>query len=386
MMRISASARMRHPRAAIAVASLSVFAVLGAILVLAAGSSAASTASPVGLGTAGNFAVLAGAAITDVPTSSITGNVGVSPGTSDGVSCPEVHGTIFSPIGPLACGVTNPGLLTTATNDVYSPTGAYLNAKNRTPFTTLLGIPVPADNQLGGRTLVAGVYRLDHATTANLTGNVTLSGSATDVWIFQASTDLSFASGSTVHFSGGAQACNVFWQVGTLATIGSSANISGTILAGAGITAGTGATITGRLIAGTLVSLHQNTIIRPTCATAPGAQPPGRALYCAPNGQAYDLVQGENTQPPYDALNLIPAYVNPVTGSVSCTFPAAVTTTVAATTTTTTATPPPPPVAPPPTPKKASKPKRDVGVKAAKVVRIKHVPPKPAVHTSGFTG
>ena len=294
------SKRTRRSRVAVAGASLSVLAVLGAILVLA-GSSAAATPTTVGLGTAGNFAVLAGTSITDVPTSAITGNVGLSPATGaamTGMTCAEVQGTIYSvdASGPLPCRITNPGLLTTAINDAFGVNGAYLDAQNRTPFTTLLGTVVPADNQLGGKTLGPGVYRLASATTANLTGNVTLSGSASDVWIFQASSNLVFSSSSTVNFSGGAQACNVFWQVGTSATIGTGANISGTILAGASITAATGATITGRLLAAVTVTLDHNTIVRPTCATAPGAQPPGRALYCAPNGQSYDLVNGQDKE------------------------------------------------------------------------------------------
>src|SRR5437868_1499169 len=88
----------KRSRAVVAVASLSVFAALGAILVLA-GSSAAATPTTVNLATAGNFAVLAGTGISDVPTSAITGNVGLSPhpGTDiTGLTCAEVHGTIYT--------------------------------------------------------------------------------------------------------------------------------------------------------------------------------------------------------------------------------------------------------------------------------------------------
>ena len=389
--------RTRRSSALVAGASLSAFAVLGAILVLA-GSGAAATPTAVGLGTAGNFAVLAGTSITDVPTSAITGNVGLSPATGaaiTGLTCPEVTGTIYSvdASGPLPCRITDANLLTVAKNDMST---AYGDAAGRTPFTILLGSTVPADNQLGGKTLGPGVYRLASATTANLTGNVTLSGSASDVWIFQASSNLVFSGSSTVQFSGGAQACNVFWQVGTSATIGTGANISGTILAGASITAATGATITGRLLAAVTVTLDHNTIIRPTCASAsaPEAQPPGRQLYCAPNGQSYDLVQGENLQPPYDVLNLVPATVDPATGAVSC-APAVVAVTTP--TTTTTATSPPPPATTTPTstmptkttPSPATKPpasKTPSGVKAAKRVHVAHVAPQPARHQGGFTG
>ena len=109
--------RSRRSRAAVAVASLSVFAALGAILVLA-GSSAAATPTTVNLATAGNFAVLAGTGISDVPTSAITGNVGLSPhpGTDiTGLTCIEVHGTIYTTnnAGP-SCHNFNLGLVNTA--------------------------------------------------------------------------------------------------------------------------------------------------------------------------------------------------------------------------------------------------------------------------------
>lgn len=396
-MSIFTSTRTRRSRAVVAGASLSVFAVLGAILVLA-GSSAAATPTTVGLGTAGSFAVLAGSGISDVPTSAISGNVGLDPAAGSaitGLTCPEVNGTIYTnnAAGPL-CRTVNGGLLTTAKNDL---TNAYGDANGRTPFTTLSA----ADNQLGGQTLVPGVYRFGSASTANLTGTLTLSGSAGSVWIFQATSDLVFGSGSTVAMTGGASACNVFWVVNSSATINTGADISGTILALSSITANTGATINGRLLAETgLVTLQSNTINASACGAAaaasgsgPAPQPPGRAIYCAPNGQTYDLVAGENKLPPYDALNLVPAAVDPVTGSESCspqvvttTTAATTTTTAAATTTTTAATPPPPVVAPPPTPKKASTPKAKSGVKAAKTVRVKHVAPQPAKHASGFTG
>ncbi len=389
-MRLSISTRMRHSRAAVAGASLSALAVLGAILVLA-GSSAAATPTTVGLGTAGSFAVLAGTGISDVPTSAISGNVGLDPAAGSaitGLTCPEVNGTIYAnnAAGPL-CRTVNGGLLTTAKNDL---TNAYGDANGRTPFTTLPG----GDNQLGGQTLVPGVYRFGGASTANLTGTLTLSGSAGSVWIFQATSDLVFASSSSVQMTGGASACNVFWVVNSSATLGTTSSISGTILALSSITADHGAHIDGRLLAENgLVSLDTNTVNASACgaaASSPTQQPPGRAIYCAPNGQTYDLVAGEDKQAPYDTLNLVPAYVDPVTGSESCNFPKAVTTTAAATTTTaaatTTTTVATPPVAPPPTPKKASAPKAKGGIKAATAVRIKHVAPKSAVHTSGFTG
>jgi hypothetical protein len=390
----SISKSSRRLRLGLMVASLSGLAALGAGLILA-GSSAAASPATVGLGTAGNFAVLAHSAITDVPTSSITGDVGVSPLTSNGLSCPEVTGTIYSvdASGPAPCRVTNPGLLTTATAD---DTTAYNDAAGRTPFTTLAG----GDNQLGGQTLVGGVYRFGSATTANLSGTLTLSGSASDVWIFQASSDLILATGANVVLTGGASACNVFWQVDSSATLNSGSNISGTILALTSITAGSGATISGRLLAQTGdVTLDDNTVNLSGCgsggsSSVPAPQPPGRALYCSPSGQSYDLVQGQDTQPPYAALGLVPATIDPVTGSASCSASAtATTTTTAATTTTTTAAttttatvPPPPPATTTAKPKPAPPAHKATGVKAAKHTSVTHVAPQPAKHTGGFTG
>jgi len=198
--------------------------------------------------------------------------VGLSPaaGAFIGLTCAEVTGTIYSvdASGPLPCRVTNAGLLTTAKNDL---TIAYGNAAGRTPDTTF----VSGDNQLGGQTLIPGVYRFGGAATANLIGNLTLSGDASSVWIFQATSSLITASSSTVTLTGGAQACNVFWQVGTSATIATSTSFVGTIMADQSIALQTGATLQGRALASVAaVTLDQNTITRPTCAAAPPPPPP----------------------------------------------------------------------------------------------------------------
>jgi hypothetical protein len=379
----------KRSRFAVAGAGLIALAILGATLTLA-GSSAAASPTAVGLGTAGSFAVLAGTGISDVPTSAITGNVGLDPHPGSditGLTCAEVNGRIYTNnnAGP-ACHTINAGLLTTAKNDL---TNAFTDAAGRTvPPLNVLGA---ADNQLGGLNLGPGVYQFGSATTANLAGTLTLSGSASSVWIFQATSDLVFASASTVTLTGGASACNVFWVVNSSATLGTTSSISGTILALSSITANHGARIDGRLLARNgLVSLDTNTI-RSVCGTSSGGstqQPPGRQLYCAPDGQSYDLVKGEDKQPPYDALGLVPATIDSVTGSASCSASAAATTTTAdTTTTTTTATvPAPPPVTTTSTPKPAPPAHKTKAVKAAKHVKVVHVAPQPAKHTAGFTG
>ncbi|HUP32105.1 MAG TPA: ice-binding family protein [Gaiellaceae bacterium] len=249
-----------------------VLLVLGSLIPLTfAGSVVAASPPTIGLGTADSFAILAGSAVTNVPVSAITGDVGLSPaaGSFIGVTCAEVTGTIYSrdASGPLPCRVTNDGLLTTAKNDL---TTAYNDAAGRTPDTTFIA----GDNQLGGQTLIAGVYRFGSATTANLIGNLTLNGSASDIWIFQATSTLVTASSSSVTFTGGAQACNVFWQVGSSATIGTSTSFAGTIMADQQIALQTNATLQGRALARiAAVTLDQNTITRPECAASTGEAP-----------------------------------------------------------------------------------------------------------------
>jgi hypothetical protein len=241
-------------------------------LMLATTASAAPVTVP--LLTASPFAILAGTDVTDVPTSAISGDVGLTPAAGSfyaGLTCAEVSGTIFAvnAAGPAPCVVTNPGLLTVAKNDL---TTAYDDAAARIPDVTYNG----ADNQLGGLALVSGTYRVGHAATANLVGNLTLdgAGNADAVWIFQATSDLVFASSSTVTLTGGAQACNVFWQVGSAATLHTSANLVGTILAHDDISVDGNVTLSGRLLAGGqanhagAVTLIQDTITAPSsCVT-----------------------------------------------------------------------------------------------------------------------
>lgn len=227
----------------------------------------AATAT-VDLGTASSFAVLAGSGITNIPTSVITGNVGLSPTTGaliTGLTQAEVTGTIYTvdAAGPGGY-VQNPGLLTTAKNSL---TAAYTDASGRTPATTLSG----GDNQLGGQTLVPGVYSFGHASTANLTAASPLTLNGDGIYIFQASSDLVTASGSSVVLTGGAQACNVFWTVPSSASLlGSNSSFVGTIMAYSSLNLKTGASLQGRVLAETAaVTLDHNTITIPTTCTTP---------------------------------------------------------------------------------------------------------------------
>jgi hypothetical protein len=232
----------------------------------------ASAATTVQLGTAAPFAVLGGTAVTDVPTSTILGNVGLSPDPGSnitGLTQGEVTGTIYSTDGTGPAGnVNNPALLTQAKNDL---TTAYVSAAGQTPTSTFSA----GDNQLGGQTLTPGVYAFGHAATANITASSPLvlngEGDANAVFVFQASSDLITASGSVVELENGAQACNVFWQVSSSAALNSGSTFVGTIMALTSATLSAGVTVHGRvLVRNGDVTLNSDTIDAPTsCAVSP---------------------------------------------------------------------------------------------------------------------
>lgn len=236
----------------------------------------AAAAGTVELGTATPFAVLAATAVTNVPTSSLTGDVGLSPAAGTnyaGLTQAEVSGTIYSTDGTGPAGtVSNPALLTTAQNDL---TTAYVAAAGQTPTSTFNG----GDNQLGGQTLTAGVYAFGHASTANITAASPLvlngQGDANAVFVFQASSDLVTASDSVVQLENGAQACNVFWQVSSSATLSSASTFVGTIMALTSATLDSGATVQGRVLARNgAVTLDANTITAPPACATTAATPP----------------------------------------------------------------------------------------------------------------
>lgn len=205
------------------------------------------------LGTAKNYAVIAGTTITNSGPSWVTGQMALSPGTSVTGFPPGTSG--HKDIGP------SNGAANQAKADL---TAAYGNAAGQTPFTSL-------PTELGGRTLNRGTYRQG---TAGLTGTLTLNGQGSNngVWIFQIASTLitGAATGARVRLINGAQPCDVFWQVGSSATIGTSTVFVGNIMALATVTMNTGASLNGRAMAQTgAVNLHTNRIIQPSgCGAA----------------------------------------------------------------------------------------------------------------------
>ncbi len=186
----------------------------------------------VDLGSASDFAILAGSAITFSASSiTVTGNIGSHPtATVNGLgNVTFVSGSNLSGGGTMPAAKTD---LATA----YSAITGQSATSGVTAFTN-------------GATLTAGVYSIA-STTTDITGTLTLNGSATDVFIFKMSSTLITAAGSQILLTGGALASNVFWQVGTAATLGGGSSIfSGNVLASTAIDLGSGGTVNGRLLA-----------------------------------------------------------------------------------------------------------------------------------------
>jgi len=114
---------------------------------------------------------------------------------------------------------------------------------------------------IGGKTLTAGLYKF--TTDLVIPTNVTISGSSTDVWIFQVAGTLKMSSGVRITLAGGALAKNIFWQTSGAVTLGTSSHFEGNILSQTAINMQTGSTINGRMLAQTAVSLQMSTVTRP---------------------------------------------------------------------------------------------------------------------------
>jgi len=215
---------------------------------------------PVDLGLAENFAGLSKAAITDVPSSDIIGDIGVSPisGSAIGVTCAEVTGNIYAvdAAGPLPCSIVDPVMLTTAVSNLET---AYTDAAGRPagvgPNLNLGG------GTVAGQTLVPGTYTWGSNVT--ITTDLTLDGAATDTWLFQITGTLDLSPNMQVLLSGGALPENIFWVVSDAVTLGTGSHFEGNILAQTNIAMNTLASINGRLLAQTAISLDQNTIVIP---------------------------------------------------------------------------------------------------------------------------
>jgi hypothetical protein len=227
-------------------------------------------APPVNLGTpgdlkaAGSYVILVKTAITNTGTSAITGNIGISPGATSSIrgfdlvldatsvfsTSSQVTGTIFASdnVSP------TPANLTAA---ISSMDAAYTDAAGRPAGTLDLG-----SGTLNGNNLAPGTYTWTSSPNVDIKGDITLTGAATDVWIFQIPGTLDLESATQVKLAGGAQAQNIFWQVAGAVTIKTTAHLEGIILSQTSITLQAGASMTGRAFAPDVI-LDNNTITVP---------------------------------------------------------------------------------------------------------------------------
>jgi hypothetical protein len=218
----------------------------------------------VNLGTAANFVILAKTKISTTGTTHVTGDMGISPAAATYITgfalilpaagafstSALVTGNIYAP----GYAVPTPANLTTAVANMQA---AYTDAASRTlpDFTELY------TGNIGGKTLSPGLYKWTNNVT--VPANMVISGSATDVWIFQISGNLNASSAVKVTLSGGALARNIFWQVAGTATFGTTSHFEGIVLSKTGITFQTGASLNGRALAQTAVVLDANVINKP---------------------------------------------------------------------------------------------------------------------------
>jgi hypothetical protein len=260
-------------------------AVIVAIGMLAAGPAYAAGPAPVGLGTAAPFAVLAGTAVTSSGGTTITGDLGISPGTAAAV-------TGFPP-GTVS-----------GTTQAANPVAVQAKTDLAAAYAVAAGLPVTATHgTLGGLTLVGGVYNTG-GVVLDLTGTVTLDGQndPSSVWVFQATSSLTTASASRVALINGANPCNVFWQVTSSATLGSGSTFVGTIMALTSITMANGVTVDGRALARNGDVTLINDTINNTCSAVSGPTPTPGASITATTGATGTSAASSATPPPTSTI------------------------------------------------------------------------------------
>ncbi len=219
--------------------------------------------SPVILGAAGGYVILAKAAVSTTGVTVVTGNVGVSPAAASfitGFSLVADATNVFS-TSPLVTGqlfasdytAPTPSNLTTSVSNMLT---AYTDAAGRAPDYTELGT-----GNIGGMVLAPATYKW--STGVLIPTDVTLHGGPNDVWIFQVAQGITQSSAARVILTGGALPKNIFWQVFGAVDIGTTAHMEGVILSQTSINMRTGASANGRLLAQTAVTLDANALTQP---------------------------------------------------------------------------------------------------------------------------
>lgn len=233
------------------------------------GSSNSTQPGAIQLGTAGNFAVLAKSGVSTVPSSVVTGNVGLSPASRAFLTgwslLNEPTDTFFTSAQVVApaklyaadnVGGGTASALTTAVGDMQNAYTAAAGLTATSAATTNTGA-----GTLTGLTLAPGVY--EWGTAVTIPTDLTLNGGASDIWVFKVAGTLTMAAAKQVILSGGAQSKNIFWQVADAVTIGANSHFEGNVLGQTSITFGNLASINGRLLAQSAVVLDATTVTQP---------------------------------------------------------------------------------------------------------------------------
>ncbi|EKD23778.1 MAG: hypothetical protein ACD_81C00184G0001 [uncultured bacterium] len=288
----------------IIIASIAFLATVGPVTAFAAGP------APVDLGSAGSFVILGKTGISTTGTTVITGNIGVSP-----VAATYITG--FGPIMDVSNTFSTSALVNGKiyASDYTEPTPATMTAAisaMETAYTDAAGRTLPTATELGagnigGMTLAPGLYKW--GTDVTIPSDVTLSGTANDVWIFQIAGKLDISSATKVILSGGAQASNIFWQVAGQTTIGTGAVFNGNILDQTAIVLNTGATLNGRALAQSAVTLDASVV---TGLTATVQAPVTPVVTATPATPAIPATSSQTTSGGY-------TYTTPATPAVPAT-------------------------------------------------------------------
>lgn len=216
------------------------------------------------LGSAGNYAIMAKTGISNVIGSTVTGHLGASPVTATSITgfalsadATNVFSTSPSVVGKVYAAQMAAPTTSNLTTAIGSMETAYTDAATRVRpnFLELEG------GDLSGLTLVPGLYKW--GTNVTIPSTFYISGSATDVWIFQIAGNITMASGMSVILQGGALPENIFWQVAGAVEIGTSSHFEGIILCKTAVDMRTNASLDGRILSQTFVALDDNIITQP---------------------------------------------------------------------------------------------------------------------------
>lgn len=222
--------------------------------------------APVNLRSADAFAILSKSGISSVPSSVVTGNIGVSPAAGvyiTGFTCVD----LVAPYKVISVGSLAPGFEACTSQAQVDPTTLTTAISDmETAYTDDAGRVLPDDTELGagdisGLTIAPGLYKW--GTGVSINTDVTLVGSANDIWIFQIGSNLTVASNKSVILVGGALPKNIFWQVAGSVSLATGAELSGNLLSQTQINMLTGSVLNGRALAQTQVTLDQSVVTKP---------------------------------------------------------------------------------------------------------------------------